>query len=325
MKPVDMRFGLGVDQRSPETAIPFDSDTGQSAARRIVNLDVTNTGPLQRRVGVDLVTPGDCHSLWSAHESNVAYYVSGTTLYQFDGSNSVTVATGLTPTFKVSYAKVADDIYWSNGIQSGVLIGGVSNVHWGAQEPTGSLGQTYMHQVRGNIIRHHHGRLYAIDGRVIWATDPMDYMRVDMMRGFIQLESEITLFEPVSNGIFVGTSNEGVRFMVGSDFKQFQLAKADPLPAIRGSGLSIPGALFGSIGQAAIWLTRNGWVFGYGDGATKRLNDKTMLVPDYESAVSFVREVNGLRQVMTFAKGGEPVGASDSVTTEVIRNGVLLV
>jgi len=322
----NLSFGLGVDQRSSEYELFDNPKTGQHSARRIVNLDVTNTGPLQRRVGVQLVTAGDCHSLWSALDARTAYYVSGTSLYSFDGTTSTAVAAGLTPTFKVSYAQVSDDVYWSNGVQSGVLLGGVTNVPWGATDPTGTLGQTYMTQVRGSIVRHYKGRLYAVDGRVVWATDPMDYMRVDLMRGFMMMESEVTLFEPVSNGIFVGTANEGVRFLPGADFKQFQLVKADALPAIRGSGLGVEGALFDSVGDAAIWLTTSGWVFGSGDGATKRLNENTMSVPGYESAASIVREADGMKQVISFAKGGsESAGASDSVTSEVIRNGVLMV
>lgn len=321
-----LSFGLGVDQRSSEYELFDNPKTGQRSARRIVNLDVTNTGPLQRRVGVELVAAGDCHSLWSADDSQAAYYVAGSTLYRFDGTTSTSVATGLTPTFKVSYAQVSDGVYWSNGVQSGVLLDGTTNTAWGAADLTGTLGQTYMPQVRGSIVRHYKGRLYAVDGRVIWATDPMDYMRVDLMRGFMMMESEVTLFEPVSSGIFVGTANEGVRFLAGSDFKQFQLVNADSLPAVRGSGLGVDGAVFESKGQGAIWLTRNGWVFGSGDGATKRLNENTMSVPDYESATSIVREAGGMRQVISFAKGGSgSAGASDSVTSEVIRNGVLMV
>ena len=320
-----IRFGLGVDQVSPDTALRYDGDSGQSSARRLVNLDVTNGRTLQRRSGsVQVVDMADCHSLWS--DDDVAYFVAGSTLYSFDGANYTSLVTGLSPGFKVSYDKVADDIYWSNGVNSGVLLDGSVNTAWGAADTAGNLGQTYAAQVRGSIVRHYRGRIYAIDGRVIWATDPMDYLRVDLMRGFLMMESEIVLFEPVANGIFVGTQNEGVRFLAGADFKQFQLVKADSLPAVRGSGLRIDGALFGSLGDSAIWLTTQGWVFGAGDGTTKRLTDDRTALPVYESAVSILRESGGIRQILSFARGGsESAGASDVMTTEVIRNGVLLV
>lgn len=319
-----LRFGLGVDQVSPETALRHDADSGQSSARRIVNFDITNGHRLYRRKGsVRKVNLSDCHSLWA---DGVSYFVSGSTMYKFDGDAYTSVVTGLSPGFTVSYAKVAGDVYWSNGVNSGILVDGVTNTAWGATETTGGLGQTYAAQVRGSIIRHYRGRLYAVDGRIIWATDPMDYKRVDLMRGFLMLESEITLFEPVTNGIFVGTQNEGVRFLAGPDFRLFQLTKADDLPAVRGSGLSVDGATFASMGHAAIWLTSSGWVFGSGDGATKRLTDKSLALPNYESAASVMREHNGISQLLSIVRGGsDTASASDVITSEVIRNGVLLV
>lgn len=321
-----LRFGLGVDQVSPETALRHDADSGQSSARRIVNFDITNGHRLYRRKGsVRKVNLSDCHSLWA---DGVSYFVSGSTMYKFDGDAYTSVVTGLSPGFTVSYAKVAGDVYWSNGVNSGILVDGVTNTAWGATETTGGLGQTYAAQVRGSIIRHYRGRLYAVDGRIIWATDPMDYKRVDLMRGFLMMESEIILFEPVANGIYVGTQNEGVRFLAGPDFKQLQLVKADNLQAVRGSGLAVDGADFGSIGASAVWLTAKGWVFGSGDGATKRLTDKSLALPSYEQSTSILREQNGIRQLLSIVKGsssGSSASASDVITSEVIRNGVLLV
>lgn len=324
-KDVELRFGLGVDQVSPETALPYNRKTGQRAARRIVNLDVSNDNTLTRRSGSSqVVALADCHSLWSS--SDLAYFAAGTSLYSFDGVTHTELAVGLTPGFPVSYAQVSDNVYWSNGVQSGVLVLGATNVPWGPNDVTGLLGQTYMAQVRGNIVRHFKGRIYAVDGRVVWATEPMDYLRVDLMRGFMMFESEVLLFEPVSDGIYVGTQNEGVRFLAGSDFKQFQLRNADSLQPVRGSGVSVDGAVFDSVGQGAAWLTTRGWVFGAGDGLTRRLTDEALALPSYESATSLIREVNGLRQLMSFAKGGsESAGVSDVLTSEVIRNGVLLV
>lgn len=327
MGEVNLRFGLGVDQVSAETGLLSDRKSGQSAARRIVNYDITNTSQMLRRKGsVQVVGIEDAHSLWSAEGSPVAYFAAGSTLYSFDGETHTSLVTGLAPGFPISFLDVAGDVYWSNGVNSGVLLMGETNVPWGATEVTGSLGQTYLSQIRGTIIRHYKGRIYAIDGRVVWATDPLDYMRVDTARGFMLFESEIVLFEPVSDGIYLGTQNEGVRFLAGSDFKQFNLVSADDLQAVRGSGLHVDGAVFGAEDNSAIWLTKRGWVLGMTGGATKRLTDDRTALPAYESAVSILRESDGIRQILSFARGGsESAGASDVMTTEVIRNGVLLV
>jgi len=318
---VVLRFGQGIDQLSAETSIP------EGFARAIVNLDATNTGTLKLRSGTtQALSLVGCHSLWAPEAATRAYFAAGSTLYSFDGTTQTARETGLTPEFPVSYAELLGDVYWSNSVQSGILVGGTTNTTWGPTELTGPLGQTYAAQVRGNIVRYFRSRLYAVDGRTVWATEPMDYKRVDLMRGFMLFESELHLFEPVSGGIYIGTAAEGVRFLSGQDFKQFSVQNADSLAPVRGSGLSVDGATFGSAGQGAIWLTKRGWVFGDGSGSTKRLTDTKVSLPAYESAASLIREANGIRQLMSFAKGGsESAGASDVMTTEVIRNGVLLV
>ena len=315
-----LSYGKGVDLISAETSIP------EGFARRIVNLDVTNGGTLKQRSGTQLaLAMSECHSLWSPSQNDYAYFASETNLYRFDGETASVVASEISPGFAVSYADLGDNIYWSNGIQSGLLLDGVTNTSWGVGG-IGPLGQTYMTGIRGGIVRYYKGRLYVVDGRTIWATEPMDYQHFDLARGFIQLESEILLFEPVSNGIFVGTVNDGVRYFTGPDFKQFTLQNADSLVPVRGSGLSVDGALFESPGQGAIWLTNRGWVFGAGDGSTRRLTDKQISLPDYASASSILREANGMRQVMSFATGGaDSAQASDVLTSEIIRNGVLLI
>ena len=315
-----LKFGKGIDQVDAETSIP------EGFARRIVNMDVTNGGTLEQRSGTQVtVSMPDCHSLWSPSQCDVGFFSSGGNIYRYDGVTSTVVVSGISPCLTVSYADLGDNVYWSNGAQSGVLIGGMSNQPWGTGG-TGPLGQTYMTGIRGGIVRYYRGRLYAVDGRTIWATEPQDYQHVDLARGFMQLESEILLFEPVSSGIYVGTPNDGVRFFTGPDFKQFTLQNADSLVPVRGSGLSVDGALFESPGQGAIWLTNRGWVFGSGDGQTRRLTDKQLALPEYSSATSILREANGMRQIMSFATGGvDSAQASDVLTSEIIRNGVLLI
>ena len=320
MSDTRLTFAKGVDLISAETSIP------EGFARRIVNMDVANGGTLKERSGTQLgLAMAECHSLWSPSQGTSGYFASGSDLYLFDGATASVVVTGLAPGLTVSYADLGDNVYWSNGAQSGVLIGGMSNQPWGTGG-TGPLGQTYMTGIRGGIVRYYRGRLYAVDGRTIWATEPQDYQHVDLARGFLQLESEILLFEPVSSGIYVGTPNDGVRFFAGPDFKLFTLQNADSLVPVRGSGLSVDGALFESPGQGAIWLTNRGWVFGSGDGQTRRLTDKQLALPDYSSATSILREANGMRQIMSFATGGaDSAQASDVLTSEIIRNGVLLI
>lgn len=319
---MELRFEKGVDLVTQQTQL------GAGFARAIVNFDVSQEGQLVKRAGSTLaLNYPDCHSLWSTESEAMGYFVSNTTLYSYDGTAAVAVVSGLTPGFRVSFAEVNGDVYWSNAVQSGRLVGGIANETWGAASTTGLLGQTYAAQVRGSIVRHYRGRIYVADGSILWATDPMDYMRVDLARGFIHFESEITLLEPVDNGIYVGTADRAVRFLSGVDFNQFQVIQADDLQPVRGSGITVDGEVFGVGGRVAVWFTRRGWVVGNSGGEVKRVTDKTLALPDYTEATSVIREQNGMRQLVSLARGGrsESGGASDILTSEVIRNGVLLI
>ena len=97
------------------------------------------------------------------------------------------------------------------------------------------------------------------------------------------------------------------------------------LPPIPGSALVVDGGLFGESGKGIVWLTRRGWVFGGASGRIKRLTESQMSIPQYDRAAGLYREHDGMRQVMTFVKGGgEAAGASDSYDVEIVRNGRVL-
>lgn len=318
---MELSFGRGVDQVSPETRI------AEGFARRVVNFDATNDQRLVKRGGVTLKYSGSqAHSCWADPESDQGYFVAAGTLYAYAPDQTPTaIVTGLSPALPISFCEVAGTVYWSNGVQSGRISANV-NTDWAPTTTTGPLGQTYLPMVAGTIVRYYRGRIYVVQGSVLWATNAMDYSKVDAARGFMQFEHEITLFEPVVEGCFIGTRGDGVRFLSGHDFNKFDLRNADSQEAVARSGLSVDGAIFDSPGQGAVWFTKRGWVFGDVQGGTKRLTDKTVALPEYESACAIMREQNGMRQVVNFVRGGsESAGASDILTSEVIRNGVLLV
>jgi len=104
---------LGIDNRVPDNTLAR-VERGRKVGdylRNAVNVDLTNSGTLQRRAGTTLEQAGsDCHSLWA--EGEHAFYVDGTTLYAHPHE---AVATWLTPSLPVSYAALGTDVVWSNG------------------------------------------------------------------------------------------------------------------------------------------------------------------------------------------------------------------
>lgn len=115
---------LGMNNRVPEeqlASVVRGRKVGDYL-RNAVNVDLTNSGTLKRRQGVERVLEMNAvHSLWG--DGNDMYFVSGTTLYSYP---SAAARENLTPGLKVSYDSGPRSIYWSNGVLLEQIVDGVS-------------------------------------------------------------------------------------------------------------------------------------------------------------------------------------------------------
>lgn len=98
-----------------------------------VNVDIDDSGQLSRRAGTVLKLAGAAHSLWSNGDRCLFAQADRLLLLRADFTTA-TIAAGLAADQPISYASVADNIYWSNGTHSGALIGTKSGP-WGMQVP----------------------------------------------------------------------------------------------------------------------------------------------------------------------------------------------
>ena len=93
--------------------------------RNAVNVDAGH-GTYSRRRGIEQALEGGaCHSLWS--DEKASFFVDGSGLYQLtDQLGKTLVRSDMTPDLPLSYARVGDVVYWSNGIEIGKIANGVS-------------------------------------------------------------------------------------------------------------------------------------------------------------------------------------------------------
>lgn len=95
------------------------------------NIDIDDSGRAARRAGQTLKVAGASHSLWC---DALCLCVQAGVLKQINTDyTTTTLATGLNSDY-VSYQRVNDRIYWSNGTQNGV-IGNSVNRAWGLPIP----------------------------------------------------------------------------------------------------------------------------------------------------------------------------------------------
>jgi hypothetical protein len=113
-------FKAGIDQLSDITSLP------KGAARDALNVDIDNGGGVATREGFTLLSSmSGAHSLWGARDGTFGLYVVGTTLRRMivEGGTpmSATILTGLTADARMSYFEHANEVFFSNGHQLGVV------------------------------------------------------------------------------------------------------------------------------------------------------------------------------------------------------------
>lgn len=97
------------------------------------NVVLDNTGRLKRREGQTLKLSGATHSLWSF--GDLCLMVQGTELKQLHADfTATTLRAGLTANQPMSYCYVAGRVYYSNGLETGVVEGQRSR-SWGVIPP----------------------------------------------------------------------------------------------------------------------------------------------------------------------------------------------
>jgi hypothetical protein len=210
-----------------------------------------------------------------------------------------------------------DNLYWAMDIPAGASVAYV-----GVHTPGKLLTTQHMMAPEPcTQLENYNGRIYSAVGNTLLATQALNYDLTRPSTDFVVFPDPITMIKSVVDGVYVGTRH-GVAYLDGNDLPLFRTRPADMLPPIEGSALAVDGGLFGESGKGIVWLTRRGWIFGTAGGKVKRLTEAQMALPEYDRAASLYREHDGMRQVLSFVKGGgEAAGASDSYDVEIVRNG----
>ena len=208
-------------------------------------------------------------------------------------------------------------LYWAHDLPIGAAASYI-----GTHSPGKLLATQHMTPMEPcTLLEYYNGRVYGVVGNALLATQAMNYDLTRPATDYVLMPADLTMNKAVDGGLYLG-SQYGVTFMAGNDITQFAPRSVDKLAPIPGSAMSVDGALFEQPGDGVVWLTQRGWVFGGAGGQTKRLTESQMALPKYDRAAGLYREHDGMRQLMTFVKGGgDAAGASDSYDVEIVRNG----
>jgi len=286
--PVQVFSGsIGLNNKIVPHRLPFSLESGVGAFEEAVNVIIDKTGEPVTRRGYSLLEAGSFHSLWPC--SHTSFYVakdrdSDTAIYLANiSSNSGQVSlkgvvSGLTKRLKISYFKLQDTIFYSNGNQSGRL-NGTQASPWPVNEFTNDTTADMLPFIKGKHIGLFAGRALASKGPRLIFSEYNLLGLYDSVRNIREFESDITMIYPVQTGVFISTTNS-IYFLSGKNPTKWIVEQVSTFPALeycRYHELVKPGDLSSdSINLAALFGTTKGPALGLSNGTVQTQIDKNI-------------------------------------------------
>lgn len=186
----------------------------------------------------------------------------------------------------------------------------------------------------GHLVRYFNGRLFVADHDRVWFSRSLAYGQFHRPTSYMKFRGLIRMLEGVgeaqnSSGFYV-SDEARVYYRSGASPKDFQQTIAYPYPAVEGTAVVVPGSYLGlSVTTNVVyWLSTNGvFCIGLPGGSVEPFSENYLLASKAQSGASYVRDIDGIRQIVTNLSGiGAPQTAAASVTAvaSVVRNGVVV-
>jgi hypothetical protein len=163
----------------------------------------------------------------------------------------------------------------------------------------------------GNMLAYFQGSLYVVKGNVVYISDVINPRIYDQRWGFKQFDSDITMFVPVSDGIWVSDANYVYFMRREGSFDnviatpKFTLEKKYDTSAVTGTAQKVydvtspEGKKFE---QAIVWVSGNTFCFGGDGGSFETIHSDIYSVPSGRIGTSMIRKNGNLNQYLTIIK-----------------------
>lgn len=180
----------------------------------------------------------------------------------------------------------------------------------------------------GQLVRSMNGRVYIARNSKILFTEPLRYHLTRPSQGIFMMPEYITLMEPSTDGLYVGTSM-GVVFIAGSDPYDVRQTHVSPYAPVEGAVSRVPGEKFGvEVDEVPVWWGADGvMVVGLPGGQLRQLTRDRLAVPKFQAGSVTLREEEGMSHIVSSLRSSDGIsrmGASDSVVAEVRTNNIVL-
>lgn len=128
------RSFLGINNLSKESSLAW------NVLREAVNVDMDRDGKLSSRKGYSapVVACTNGHSLWTDKFLAFGLFADGADLRAFWPSETAeTLRSDLAEGLPISYARINDAVFWTNGVQRGMVGLDLASLDWACEQPAG--------------------------------------------------------------------------------------------------------------------------------------------------------------------------------------------
>ena len=252
--------------------LKLDFETGVVELAEALDVDIDDSGRIDRRLGYTSVAVGEYHSLFcDGGDCFVILETVGDAAIYKVGTNNVLVGvrSGLTKNLRMGWCQTSLGTYYSNGVQSGRITAGVS-YPWIAQTYVGPpTTRTFGTPPLGTHLALFSSSMCVVNGKIVSYSEPLGYGLFDNARSRLRFASDVKLFKPVDGGVWASDSKR-TYFLEGTNLRELIRHPRLECPAHEHSEAigHINGADFGldDAGECAVWSCDQGLCVGTAQG-----------------------------------------------------------
>lgn len=182
----------------------------------------------------------------------------------------------------------------------------------------------------GTSIHYYKSRMYVIDGRYLWYSNPFQYNYFQLDSNYLEFDEDIIGVMVVNNGLWVCTKTN-LYYLAGSDPVSMILDWKDKVSMIPGTATILSGSYTQTIPLAPgfKWLisTNLGIYLLADQGSFMNVSTPNVELESADSGTSLFLQANGMNQYLSILKTNQDPNNSimgDLVETTITRNGITI-
>jgi len=269
----------GLNTRTDPARIEFNPESGVQDLAACKNVDVDDTGRISRRKGFEKKISGNFHSGFSCGDYSLC--VTGDALTVIEQDYTTSPIRQVTVGKRMSYVKVGSEIYYANGVETGVVKNRISYSWVKTLELREVTTRILSSPPVGHLLSFFNGRIYIAVDNTLYYTEANSRNHVDLASNVIIESSRIRMIAPVDGGIYIGNSKE-ILFYKGESPKTFTRTLVANYPVIEGTETVAMTSQIGDLekgGKVVLMGTEQGLAVGFPEGKFVNFSEDKISYP----------------------------------------------